>query len=147
MDPCSICLDEIHPEDKVAINLNVVGKRIHKFHDTCIELDLLPSCIIRASILTLVILVSGPFALITHSPQVRNRANGLLFGDSLKINKFTSKQFCNLFIYSSHTISVPDVGYSRNLCALNQILRFHCYHLVDTSGGELYSSPMLSSTQ
>jgi hypothetical protein len=37
MDPCAICLEEINPEDKLAINLNVVRICIHKFHHTCMK--------------------------------------------------------------------------------------------------------------
>ena len=35
MNPCAICLEEINPEDKLAININVARKYINKFHDKC----------------------------------------------------------------------------------------------------------------
>lgn len=43
MDPCAICREEINPEDKLAININVAIKCIHKFHKTCM-LEWLEKC-------------------------------------------------------------------------------------------------------
>ena len=43
MNPCAICLEEINPEDKLAININVARKYINKFHDKCM-LELPKKC-------------------------------------------------------------------------------------------------------